>query len=120
MEHDEHLDRSVDEHAKDSAEDVSRAIVLAALSDMDLSVGLLAEWLHCSPDYLSHLFKSATGESLSAFITRKRLERADDLLRTTALSVKEISWACGFSYESYFTRKFKERFGVTPMAHRHM
>lgn len=96
----------------------SRSLVLASLSDMTLSVGLLAEWLHCSPCYLSHLYKSTTGEALSGYINRKRLERAEELLKSTTLSVKEISWTCGFSQESYFIRKFKERFGVTPKAHR--
>lgn len=95
-----------------------RILVLASLTDAELSVARLAEWLGCAADYLSHLHKAATGEALASFITRSRLERADELLAETRLSVKEVSWACGFSSESYFIRKFKERYGETPSARR--
>ena len=95
-----------------------RTLALASLTDAELSVARLAEWLGCAADYLSHLHKAATGEALASFITRSRLERADELLAETRLSVKEVSWACGFSSESYFIRKFKERYGETPAARR--
>lgn len=95
-----------------------RSLALASLTDAELSVARLAEWLGCAGDYLSHLHKKATGEALASFITRVRLERALELLAETRLSVKEVSWACGFSSESYFIRKFKERYGETPAARR--
>jgi hypothetical protein len=49
---------------------------------------------------------------------RSRLERADELLAETRLSVKEVSWACGFLIGKLFIRKFKERYGETPAARR--
>jgi AraC-like DNA-binding protein len=91
-----------------------RKAIQASISDSALSVARLAEWLRCSPDYLSHLYREKTGESLSAYITRMRLEHAVVLLGETALSVKEISWACGFSGPNYFIRKYKDRYGETP------
>jgi AraC-like DNA-binding protein len=96
----------------------ARERVLAALSDHRLTVAQIADWLSCSSDYLSHLFKTATGESLTEYTQRSRLERAKDLLKDSELSVKEISWACGFSEESYFIRKFKDRFGLSPGLYR--
>lgn len=96
----------------------ARERVLAALSDKTLSVQLLAEWLSCSADYLSHRYKAETGEGLTIFISRTRLERAAELLNDTTLSVKEISWACGFAEESYFIRKFNDFFGCTPGQYR--
>jgi AraC-like DNA-binding protein len=95
-----------------------RTLALASLTDAELSVARLAEWLGCAADYLSHLHKASTGEALASFITRARVERADELLAETRLSVKEVSWACGFSSESYFIRKFKARYGETPAARR--
>lgn len=92
----------------------ARERILAAYSDRALSVQLLAEWLNCSANYLSHSYKAQTGESLTTFINRVRLERAAELLNDTGLSVKEISWACGFSEESYFIKKFSTYFGLTP------
>lgn len=96
----------------------ARERVLAAFSDKALSVQLIAEWLGCSADYLSHRFKSETTESLSTYINRIRVERAAELLNKTNLSVKEISWACGFAEESYFIKKFNETFGITPGLYR--
>ena len=95
-----------------------RTLALASLTDAELSVARLADWLGCAADYLSHLHKATTGEALASFITGARLERAAELLAETRLSVKEVSWACGFSSESYFIRKFKERYGETPAARR--
>jgi AraC-like DNA-binding protein len=96
----------------------ARERVLAAFSDKALSVQLLAEWIGCSADYLSHRYKAETGESLTTYINRIRLERAAELLNESPLSVKEISWACGFSDESYFIRKFSAAFGMTPNLYR--
>ena len=87
---------------------------LGALSDTELSVPRLAEWLRCSPDYLSHIYKTHAEESLISFIVRNRVERGRELLLESPLSVKEVSWACGFSQESYFIRKFKQQYGETP------
>ncbi len=87
---------------------------LSALSDTELSVPRLAEWLRCSPDYLSHIYKAHAEESLISFIVRNRVERGRELLQESPLSVKEVSWACGFSQESYFIRKFKQQYGETP------
>jgi len=95
-----------------------RKAIQHALSDSGLSVSRLSEWLRCSPDYLSHLYKEKTGESLSTYMTRIRLEHAVELLGETKLSIKEISWACGFSGPNYFIRKYKERYGGTPQRSR--
>lgn len=96
--------------------DDCRKLVRSSLSDSELSVAQLASWLRCSPDYLSHRFKAVTGESLAGYIVRLRVERAAELLSDTRLTIKELSWACGFSGVSYFIRVFKRRYGKTPAA----
>ena len=72
--------------------------------------------LRCTPDYLSNVFSVATGEHLTAFINRQRIERAARLLRESALTSKEIAWACGFATQTYFIRTFRARMGITPKA----
>lgn len=91
-----------------------RVMVQNQLGDRTLTVGQLAAQTGYSADYLSNLFSIATGEHLSAFINRLRLERAARLLRESTLAGKEIAWACGFASPSYFIRAFRAHFGQTP------
>ena len=93
-----------------------RVFVQNQLGDHQLSVRRLAEQARCTPDYLSNVFSVATGEHLTAFINRQRIERAARLLRESALTSKEIAWACGFATQTYFIRTFRARMGVTPKA----
>lgn len=91
-----------------------RVFVQNQLGDHQLSVRRLAEQARCTPDYLSNVFSVATGEHLTAFINRQRIERAARLLRESTLTSKEIAWACGFTTQTYFIRTFRARMGVTP------
>lgn len=60
------------------------------------------------------VFKEAYNSSVSEYITKKRLERSVILLKTTTLSVAEISANCGFFSQSYFTKAFKQQYNLTP------
>lgn len=91
-----------------------RVFVQNQLGDHQLSVRRLAEQARCTPDYLSNVFSVATGEHLTTFINRQRIERAARLLRESTLTSKEIAWACGFTTQTYFIRTFRARMGVTP------
>jgi AraC-like DNA-binding protein len=106
-----HQDQRVAELCWQVERDPSRAWRVAELAT---SVGL-------SPSRLHALFRSATGESLKAFIVKTRLRRALVLLRdrgTVAPSIKEVSAACGFTSQHYFSRQFRQLFRVSPMAYR--
>ena len=63
---------------------------------------------------LHRRMKAAAGMTPTDFIRGQRLERAAWLLRNTSHSVNEISDLVGFSYASYFTKCFKEKYGVLP------
>ena len=95
-----------------------RLMVQNQLGDHTLSVRSLAEQTDYTADYLSNLFSTSTGEHLSAYINRLRLERAAHLLRESTLAGKEIAWACGFSSPSYFIRAFRAHYGQTPKSWR--
>jgi len=95
-----------------------RVMVQNQLGEHTLTVRQLATQTGYTADYLSNLFSIATGEHLSAFINRLRVERAAHLLRESTLAGKEIAWACGFSSPSYFIRAFRAHFGQTPKAWR--
>ncbi len=99
------------EHLKISA---CRKYILSNIHDASLSVKKLAGQIHCSPDYLSHLFVTETGGCLTDFIHQVRIGAAQRHLQNPALLIKEVAWACGFRDQGYFTRLFKRLTGKTP------
>ena len=62
--------------------------------------------------------KSELGCTFTEYVNRLRIERSCRLLRTTRLSVAEISLAVGFEDQSYFTRIFKKQLGQSPGKYR--
>lgn len=78
----------------------------------------LAELVNLSSSRFRHLFKEETGETLAQYLRARRLERAEFLLRTTFLSIKEIKKAAGLSAMAHFVQYFKQRYGATPSAYR--
>lgn len=84
----------------------------------DLSVETLASIVYLTPDYLSRLFKKATGKSLSQYIRQYRMERARELLLHTSKKVIQIGIDVGYSNYSYFCQSFREYYGASPEKYR--
>jgi AraC-like DNA-binding protein len=78
----------------------------------------LAAHLNLSVSRFRHLFKEETGTTLTHYLRERRLERAEVLLRTTFLSIKEVMSESGLTSVSHFVQYFKRRYGVTPSAYR--
>ncbi|PZD94562.1 DNA-binding response regulator [Paenibacillus sambharensis] len=77
-----------------------------------------AEHFSFSPNYLGQLFKEETGQNFSEYLIALRMERAGELLRQTNLKIYEIAEQVGYRYLPYFSRQFKETYGMTPMEYR--
>lgn len=82
------------------------------------TVHYLAEALHVSPKYLSSLLKVLTGQTAQQHIHEKLIERAKEQLSTTHLSVGEIAFALGFEHQQSFSKLFKAKTQLTPVAFR--
>lgn len=95
-----------------------RIFIISHLYEPSLSVKRLADQLHCSADYLSHLYATETGQRLTDFIQQERMALAKQNLSNPTLSIKEIAWSCGFSDPGYFTRLFRHLSGETPKSFR--
>lgn len=95
-----------------------KALIESNLSRTDLTVRLLAEWIHCSPDYLSHLFHQETGTPIRLWIQQARLALARPLLADARYNITETARACGFADPAYFARVFRQTTGVTPRDYR--
>ena len=78
----------------------------------------LAAMVNLSASRLRHLFKKETGVTYSVYIKDLRVRKAEVLLRTTFLSVKEIITMVGLSHGTHFREEFKKLFGVSPSRHR--
>lgn len=77
-----------------------------------------ADSLYMNNSYFCRSFKKAFGSCFSNYILAYRLEKAKAYLNDTRSKITEISFKVGFNSCSYFTKTFKERFGMTPFAYR--
>lgn len=78
----------------------------------------LAEITALSPAYLSKLFHKEVGLTISAYITKKRIEAAENMLKFSEYSCLEISDYLCFSSESHFIQVFRKHTGYTPKSYR--
>lgn len=83
-----------------------------------LSLEVLGEQVHLHPNYLSQLFKTETGQNISAYITDVRLTEAANLLTESDLKISEIMARVGYQKSQYFSNLFREKYGVTPKEYR--
>lgn len=80
----------------------------------DITLEQLAQKYYISVSYLSRKFKSLTGENFSAYLKRKRIAYACELLTSTELSVAEVGNICGYPNCFCFSRTFKDATGIPP------
>lgn len=80
----------------------------------DISLEDMASYAGVSSFYLSKLFKEEKGVTFINFLTDRRLEKAQQLLRNTDKSIKEITAETGYNDQNYFSRLFKNKFGISP------
>jgi AraC-like DNA-binding protein len=78
----------------------------------------LSQAVHISPSHVSFLFHEATGNTITEYLTARRLKEASWLLKTTKLTVQEIGDQTGWSNVQYFCQVFKKKIGMTPSQYR--
>ena len=83
-----------------------------------ITVAILAQHVHLNPTYLSELFARETGTSLSQYITDKRMEAAENMLKYSEYSFNEIAQILAYRSQSHFTKVFKKHSGMTPGEYR--
>jgi AraC-like DNA-binding protein len=91
-----------------------REVVETRLADSDVSVEDLAADLNLSRVQLYRKVKAVTGSSPVELLRTARLKRAYQLLLTTDKSVSEVAYDVGFTAPSYFTKCFKDEYGMLP------
>lgn len=79
-----------------------------------LTLSDLAELVELNPSYLSSQFKKETGEALSEYIQRMRIDEAKKLIMFSSYSLSDICSLLNFTDQSYFAKIFKKYTGTTP------
>lgn len=69
---------------------------------------------HLTPNYYHRLFTEAFGITPFAYMLKRRLDTARQLLSNTVMTVKEVAKQVGYQNEYYFSRMFKKQFGISP------
>ena len=105
---------------KDIQLDAAKQFMLVHVSDSSVSPKVIAKELGISVRYLHWLFKHSE-ETVTQYLTRKRIELAQLLLTSSSkslYSVTEVAFMCGFNDSTHFSRRFKQQVGYSPSIYR--
>ncbi|RXZ82001.1 response regulator [Paenibacillaceae bacterium] len=80
----------------------------------NLTLRHIANHFAFSPNYLGLLFREQTGKPYSEYVVAMRMEKAGELLENPSSKVYEVAALVGYRYLPYFSRQFKETYGMTP------
>ena len=94
------------------------ALIEERYGDNNLGINMIAEQFEVHPSYLSRYFKEQSGETLTEYINKWRIEKSKALLQQDDIYIKDISDRVGFFSISTFIRLFKKYEGITPSAYR--
>lgn len=87
-------------------------------TDANISLNSVAEASNISANYLSALFSQKVGLSFVEYLTKKRMDRARQLLRQSTMRSGEIAYEVGYKDPRYFSFVFKKTQGCTPRSYR--
>lgn len=99
---------------------ISETIIAYMQEHLNRNITLdeISNLVHLEKSYLVRLFRSETGKTPIESLIEMRLTKASDLIATSDLSIYEIASQCGYNTVSFFISKYKQRYGMTPEAHR--
>lgn len=84
----------------------------------DVRLEDIANILRMSPNYISSFYKEKTGENISNYVTKIRMEKAAELLADFHYKTYEISEKVGYYNPKNFSRVFKKYYGISPREYR--
>lgn len=90
------------------------SIVTEHMDDATFDVDQLLKIMGVSRTQLHRKMTALTGKGISSFIRNVRLDKAREMLESGQYTITEVLYSVGFSSPSYFSKMFKERFGILP------
>lgn len=118
----EYIRTSIETRRKSRKQEVMAKFILAVSENFrtERQVSFYAEKICITPKHLSAVVKDLTGKTASDWIERYVILEAKMLLRTTDLTIQEISNKLNFTNQSFFGKYFKHQTGYSPSEYRHM
>lgn len=105
----------VDQQGSDKMNELHRVIeYIESNLILDISLNEIAKELNYSKYYLSREFNTKIGMSIPDYIVTRRFTEAILHIKSTDDTISDTAFKCGFNSSSYFIKKFKNKFGITP------
>lgn len=98
----------------------AKAFIDEHFADPNLLLNEVAATVNLSPSHFSVVFGRETGESFKDYLTRIRIERAKELLRTTNMKCSDVAYQSGYSDPHYFSYVFRKNTGLPPQQFRQL
>lgn len=93
-------------------------VVAARFDDCNFSIQDAADELNLNSSYISKFFHQQTGDTLNAYVSQLRLNKACSLLETTTMPLQMVAESVGYYNLNSFIRRFKQIIGITPGEYR--
>lgn len=84
----------------------------------NITIKDIAQQFSFSPSYFGFLIREKSGYTFNELLVQLRMEKACELLKIPGMKIYEISDKVGYRHLPYFSRQFKEKFGMTPLEYR--
>jgi two-component system response regulator YesN len=84
----------------------------------NITIKDIAQHFSFSPSHIGFLIKEESGSTFNELLVQLRMEKAQELMKQPGLKIYEVADQVGYRYLPYFSRQFKERYGMTPLEFR--
>lgn len=98
--------------------DKLNGLIINHIDDLTLDVNFLSQEMGMSRSSLYNKMNQLIGTSVREYIIKQRLQKAEQLVLRTDMSILEIAEKCGFATQRYFSKVFKQVYGNSPSKYR--
>lgn len=103
---------------KSSRNNIAEILKYIESNYLTVTLTSVADKFHFHPNYLSNIIKKSTGKSFKEIIHTQKLKQSESLLKNTDMNIEEISNKVGYTNQTFFYKKFKTFYGLTPQQYR--
>jgi two-component system response regulator YesN len=98
--------------------DMAKKFINVKYLDQEISLNMVSSHVNVSPSHFSTIFSQETGETFIEYLTKTRIRKAKELLKTTNQRSSEVAYNVGYNDPRYFTYLFKKFTKKTPIEYR--